>query len=87
MKIFVSHRSRENAMVREFKSMLPGFLRTRLDEESLRWGDDFPVKLKTTIQSERGNDIRWRFGPGGIITALPIIAWCVKICITTGIPI
>ena len=52
MKIFLSHRSRDKALVREFKSALPGFLGTWLDEESLRWGDDFPIKLKTTIQSE-----------------------------------
>lgn len=52
MKIFLSHRSRDKALVREFKEMLPAFLKTWLDEESLRWGEYFPAELKTTIQSD-----------------------------------
>jgi len=51
MKIFLSHRSRDKALVREFRSMLPSFLGTWLDEDSLCWGDSFPAELRTTIQS------------------------------------
>jgi hypothetical protein len=51
MRIFLSHRSRDKALVREFKDQLPRFLDTWLDEESLSWGESFPVKLRSTIQS------------------------------------
>jgi hypothetical protein len=51
MRIFLSHRSRDKALVREFKDQLPRFLDTWLDEESLAWGESFPAKLKSTIQS------------------------------------
>ena len=51
MRIFLSHRSRDKALVREFKDQLPRFLDTWLDEESLSWGESFPAKLKSTIQS------------------------------------
>src|SRR5262250_1739150 len=51
MKIFLSHRSRDKALVREFRAMLPSFLGTWLDEDSLCWGDSFPAELRTTIQS------------------------------------
>jgi len=51
MKIFLSHRSRDKALVREFRAMLPGFLGTWLDDDSLCWGDSFPTELRTTIQS------------------------------------
>jgi hypothetical protein len=51
MRIFLSHRSRDKALVREFKGMLPSFLHAWLDEDSLIWGESFPVELKTTIQS------------------------------------
>jgi len=51
MRIFLSHRSRDKALVREFRGMLPHFLSTWLDEESLSWGDSFPAELRTTIQS------------------------------------
>ena len=36
---------------REFRSQLPSFLETWLDEESLSWGDSFPTELKLSIQS------------------------------------
>ena len=51
MRIFLSHRSRDKALVREFKEMLPSFLNTWLDEDSLSWGESFPAELKSTIQS------------------------------------
>jgi TIR domain len=51
MRIFLSHGSRDKALVREFRGMLPSFLNTWLDEDSLSWGDSFPGELKTTIQS------------------------------------
>jgi hypothetical protein len=51
MRIFLSHRSRDKALVREFRSLLPRFLDTWLDEESLSWGDSFPAELRSSIQS------------------------------------
>ena len=51
MRIFLSHRSRDKALVREIKEMLPSFLNTWLDEDSLSWGESFPAELKSTIQS------------------------------------
>lgn len=51
MKIFLSHSSRDQALVREVKELLPSFLNTWLDEDSLCWGDSFPSQLKSTIQS------------------------------------
>ena len=51
MRIFLSHCSRDKALVREFRSMLPSFLNTWLDEDSLSWGDSFSTELRTTIQS------------------------------------
>ena len=51
MKIFLSHSSRDQALVREVKALLPSFLNTWLDEDSLCRGDSFPAQLKSTIQS------------------------------------
>jgi TIR domain-containing protein len=51
MRIFLSHRSRDKPLVREFKEMLPSFLSTWIDEDSLSWGESFPAELKSTIQS------------------------------------
>ena len=51
MKIFLSHSSRDQALVREVKELLPSFLNTWLDEDSLCWGDSFPAQLQSTIQS------------------------------------
>lgn len=51
MKIFLSHSSRDQSLVREVKELLPSFLNTWLDEDSLCWGDSFPAQLKSTIQS------------------------------------
>jgi|SRR5208337_4952628 len=51
MRIFLSHGSRDKALVREFKEMLPSFLNTWLDEDRLSWGESFPAELKSTIQS------------------------------------
>lgn len=51
MRIFLSHRSRDKPLVREFRELLPGFLTTWLDEDSLSWGESFPAELKSTIQA------------------------------------
>jgi hypothetical protein len=51
MKIFLSHGSRDKALIREFKRELPSFLNTWLDEDSLNWGESLPAELKSTIQS------------------------------------
>jgi hypothetical protein len=51
MRIFLSHRSRDKALVREFRAILPTFLNVWLDEDSLSWGESFPAELKSTIQS------------------------------------
>ena len=51
MRIFLSHRSRDKSLVREFAEQLPRFLKTWLDEDSLSWGESFPDRLKSTIQS------------------------------------
>ncbi|MFP3647774.1 toll/interleukin-1 receptor domain-containing protein [Paraburkholderia sp. SIMBA_054] len=51
MKIFLSHHSHHKPLIREFKGMLPSFLLTWLDEESLSWGESVPAELKSTIQS------------------------------------
>lgn len=51
MKIFLSHSSRDKALVREVKELLPRFLDDWLDEDKLCWGDSFPKQLKETIQS------------------------------------
>ena len=45
MKVFLSHSSRDQALVREVKGLLPDFLNTWLDEDSLCWGD-FPGATK-----------------------------------------
>jgi hypothetical protein len=52
MKIFLSHHSRDKALVREFRGMLPRFLDTWLDEDELTWGDSFPATLRSTIKSD-----------------------------------
>ncbi|MDX2037040.1 MAG: toll/interleukin-1 receptor domain-containing protein [Isosphaeraceae bacterium] len=51
MKIFLSHRSPHKPLVREFRALLPGWLQTWVDEESLTWGDDLNTELKSTIAS------------------------------------
>ncbi len=51
MRIFLSHRSRDKALVREFRDLLPRFLDTWLDEDSLSWGNTFPAELRSSIQS------------------------------------
>ncbi len=52
MKIFLSHRSRDKPLVQDFKELLPPFLNTWLDDESLLWGGSLATKIKSTIQSE-----------------------------------
>ena len=51
MKIFLSHYSRDKPLVNDFKELLPPFLSTWLDDESLSWGDQFATELRSTIQS------------------------------------
>ena len=51
MKIFLSHRSRDKPLVNDFKELLPAFLSTWLDDESLSWGDSLTTELRSTIQS------------------------------------
>lgn len=51
MRIFLSHRSRDKALVREFRNQLPRFLDSWLDEDSLTWGESLPASLRSTIQS------------------------------------
>jgi hypothetical protein len=52
MKIFLSHRSEHKQLVREFKSRLPTFIHTWLDEDALTWGEDFGKTLQSAIQSD-----------------------------------
>jgi len=52
VKIFLSHRSRDKATVRDFKEGLPKFLHPWLDEESLKWGDTLADKLQATIRAD-----------------------------------
>lgn len=52
MKIFLSHRSKEKALIREFMEELPDFLNPWLDEKTLKWGEMFPDKLKQIISFE-----------------------------------
>jgi len=54
MKIFLSHTSRDKPLVREFRTGLPAFLRSKtwLDEDNLLWGDALAGTLKTTIQTK-----------------------------------
>lgn len=52
MKLFLSHKSEDKPLVREFASHLPSFLRTWLDEKSLVWGEEFPQTIESAIQLE-----------------------------------
>jgi TIR domain-containing protein len=51
MKIFLSHRSRDKPLVNDFKQLLPPFLNTWLDDESLAWGISLETELRSTVQS------------------------------------
>ena len=51
MKIFLSHKSKDKPLVREFQKLLPPFLKIWLDEESLTWGGLLEKELRSTIQS------------------------------------
>jgi hypothetical protein len=51
VKIFLSHCSRDKPLVNDFKELLPPFLSTWLDDESLSWGDQLATELRSTIQS------------------------------------
>jgi len=52
MKIFLSHQSRDKALVREFSQQLPTFLAKWIDEESLTWGGSLKTSLQSAIQVE-----------------------------------
>jgi hypothetical protein len=52
MKIFLSHRGRDKALVREFKRQLPAFLHVWLDEESLVWGGALTRSIRASIQTD-----------------------------------
>lgn len=52
MKIFLSHQSRDKALVREFSQQLPDFLTKWIDEDSLSWGDSLKTSLNTAIKIE-----------------------------------
>lgn len=52
MKIFLSHRSRDKATVRDFARQLPAFLHTWLDEETLEWGDSLSEQIQHAIDTE-----------------------------------
>lgn len=52
MRIFLSHASPSKPFVREFRSFLPPFLNTWLDEDSLEWGSLIQEKLENAIRAE-----------------------------------
>jgi hypothetical protein len=52
MKIFLSHCSGQNPLIRDFKNKLPKFLTTWLDDESIKWGANFQRILEKEIKSE-----------------------------------
>lgn len=52
MKIFLSHQSRDKALVREFSQHLPDFLAKWIDEDSLSWGDSLKTSLNSAIKIE-----------------------------------
>lgn len=55
MRIFVSHQSREKAIVREFVQLLPEYLAKDVlisDENAINWGDDLNRKINDQILLE-----------------------------------
>jgi hypothetical protein len=52
MKIFLSHQSRDKALVREFSQQLPDFLTKWIDEDRLSWGDSLKTSLNSAIKVE-----------------------------------
>jgi len=52
MKVFLSHSSRDKALVREIRSHLPDHVKTWLDEEELLVGQDLKISIKSAIQED-----------------------------------
>jgi hypothetical protein len=52
MKLFLSHSSRDKALVREIKSKLPAFIETWLDEKDLTVGAALEESINQAIQDE-----------------------------------
>ena len=51
MTIFISHQSRDKALVREFSQQLPDFLTKWIDEDSLSWGGSLTSSMRSAIKS------------------------------------
>jgi len=52
MKLFLSHSSRDKALIREIKNLLPSFIRIWLDEIDLTIGGDLERSLNEAIQND-----------------------------------
>lgn len=52
MKIFLSHSTRDKALVREIRSYLPSYVKTWLDENDLLVGMDLKISIRNAIQVE-----------------------------------
>ena len=52
MKVFLSHSSRDKALVREIRSQLPDRVKTWLDEDELLVGQDLKISIKSAIQED-----------------------------------
>jgi len=52
MKVFLSHSSRDKALVREIRSHLPDHVKTWLDEEDLLVGQDLKISIHSAIQED-----------------------------------
>jgi len=52
MKIFLSHSSRDKALVREIRSYLPRYITTWLDEDDLLVGMELRVSIRDAIQEQ-----------------------------------
>ena len=52
MKIFLSHSSRDKALVREIRSHLPEHVKTWLDEDELLVGDELKISIQRAIKED-----------------------------------
>ena len=52
MRLFLSHSSRDKALLREIKSHFPGWLSAWLDEERLLFGSDLSISLRDAINTD-----------------------------------
>ena len=57
MKVFLSHSSRDKALVREIRSHLPEHVTTWLDEEELLVGQDLKISIKSAIEDRVARNI------------------------------